>query len=357
MKYLSLQMIALCAVLITGCVSDSMSDTSGTSTTAVSGTTSTSTSTTPEPTTQSSETETGNTTTPTTVTPTTPTEDPEPPAETEPTDPPETNEPIAAQPETLPWLRVPMHYGVLYGQYQIWNEQGGTVNLQVAAPAAAESNSLELASDINLLEQQLITYRGDNGEYYSAQIQSINNKTINLTTPLKQAVSVGGNAWNFYDNGSHPNTISYQAIADFAARQLDLNSLNNGVHVLLGDSWFDDGSFMQRMQFHLPLASFVNKGIGGNTSGDLLVRFDSDVASYTPNFVWVISGTNDYWQDVSAATYKANMSSLISKIKALNAVPIIIDSSVGPLNFGTDTLTQLSHTYVTALDQLYAESE
>ena len=263
---------------------------------------------------------------------------------------------LASQAEVLPWLRVPMHYDVLLGQPHIWNETGGILALGLSRTAPAGSTSLALNSTDSLLPQQLIAYYGADGEYYSAQIQSISNKTIYLSTPLKQTITAGSNVWNFYSNGSHPNNRGYNVIADYAVRLLRKGRLNEGVHVLLGDSWFGEGSIYERLKLHLPSATIVNKGIGGNTSRELLSRFDSDVLPTTPNFVWIMTGTNDYWQSVSAETYKANIATLVAKIKAAGAVPIVLDASVGPLNFGRDNITVLSQSYVTALEQLLASS-
>ena len=267
-----------------------------------------------------------------------------------------TDEAPAEQAEILPWLRIPMHYEVLLGQPQIWGEAGGTLALNLSQPALAETTTINLESTANLLPQQLISYVGDDGEYYRAQIQSIEGTQILLSTPLKQNISAGANLWNFYDDGSHPNDRGYRVIADYAVRFLDKEQLNEGVHVFLGDSWFEDGVIADRLKTHLPAASFINKGIGGNTSTNLLARFDADVRPYNPSFVWIISGTNDYWQGVTAETYKANLATLVSKIKAINAVPVVFDSSVGPLNFGTDAITKLSQSYVTAIEALLAEN-
>ena len=261
----------------------------------------------------------------------------------------------AAQAEILPWLRVPMHYEVLLGQPHIWNEPEAVFGLTLAKSALQDSKILELSSAQNLVAHQLISYLGSNGEYYSNQIQSIEGNTLLLTTPLKQNVSEGANAWNFYHNGSHPNSRGYYALADFAVRMLGKDQLNEGIHVLLGDSWFAEGSISTRLSEILPATTIVNKGIGGQTSANLLARFDEDVLPYNANFVWIIAGVNDYWQDVSTATYKANMDSMISKVIAAGAMPIIIDAPVGPLNGSSDAITLLSHSYVTAIDQLLAE--
>jgi lysophospholipase L1-like esterase len=343
-----LPLIAIIAIFLTACVSES--DSKQTPANSSVAATETSTESTSNPVdTQTTEEEAP----PIVITPATA---PEPDTAPEESTESEVEEAPAAQVEILPWLRVPMHYEVLLGRSQIWGEAEGTVSLNLAGAALAGSSTIELNSTNNLLPLQLISYYGSDGEYYSAQIQSIEDKQVLLTTPLKQNVSAGPNAWNFYDNGSHPNIRGYNVIADFAVRFLGKEELNEGVHVLLGDSWFSDSTIFERLKNHLPAASMINKGIGGNTSTDLLARFDEDVLPHNPSFVWIMSGTNDYWQDVTAETYKANIDTLAGKIKALNAVPIIFDSSVGPLNFGTDAITELSHAYVTAIDELLTEN-
>ena len=261
----------------------------------------------------------------------------------------------AAQVEILPWLRIPMHYEVLLGQPHIWNETGSIFGLTLAKSALKGSTTLELNSTENLIVHQLISYLSSNGEYYSNQIKSIEGNSLILANPLEQNVLEGANAWNFYYNGSHPNSSGYYAVADFAIRLLGKDKLNEGIHVLLGDSWFAEGSISNRLSESLPAATVINKGIGGNTTANILARFDEDVLPYNPNFVWIIAGVNDYWQDVSTATYKANIDSLISKIIAAGGMPIIIDAPVGPLNGSSDAITALSHSYVTAIDQLLAE--
>jgi len=267
---------------------------------------------------------------------------------------------VTATPPTIvnnvTWLRVPIHYSLLLGQPHLWNEAGGAQDLNLREYASAGSSSLKVSSTSGLVRQQLMTYRGRNGQYYSAQIQSISNNILQLTTPLQQDVYAGSNAWNFYDDGSHPNWAGSFAIADFAIQQIGWSRLNQGKHVLFGDSWFSRNSVFDRLKNRLPGASISNKGVGGNTSWDLLSRFDADVRWQNPNYVWILTGTNDYWQDISAANYKSNMRELINKVKAMGAVPIVFDSSVGPLNYGSDGKTRLSRSYVTSVEQLASEN-
>lgn len=254
------------------------------------------------------------------------------------------------------WLRLPMHYRLLLGQPHLWNEVGGTQRLNLRSYASAGSKSMSLNSTAGLVQGQLITYRGRNGQYYTAQIQSISNNNLRLTTNIQNDVFAGANAWNFYRDGSHPNWAGASAIADFAIRRLGRGRLNQGKHVLFGDSWFSQNTVFQRLKQQLPAASFSNKGRGGDTAGGLLSRFDRDVAWQNPKYVWVLTGTNDYWRNVSAVTYKNNMRKLINRIRGIGATPIVFDSSVGPLNSGSQWKTRLSRAYVTSVDQLANEN-
>ncbi|MGB8355355.1 MAG: GDSL-type esterase/lipase family protein [Chthoniobacteraceae bacterium] len=82
-------------------------------------------------------------------------------------------------------------------------------------------------------------------------------------------------------------------------------------------------------QFHL---HFRNSGIGGNKTGDVLARFDYDVAAWKPTIVSVELGMND----VSAPTpegYVAGMQKLAGLIRALPAQPLLFSSS--PVNDGS----------------------
>lgn len=249
-----------------------------------------------------------------------------------------------------------MHYRLLLGQPHLWTEVGGTQVLNLRSYASAGSYSMSLNSTAGLIQGQLITYRSRDDQYFTAQIQSISNNVLRLTAALQQDVFAGANAWNFYRDGSHPNWAGANAIADFSIRRLGWSRLNQGKHVLFGDSWFSQNGIYQRLMQRLPAANFSNKGMGGNTAGNLLSRFDRDVAWQNPKYVWVLTGTNDYWQDVSAVTYKNNMRQLINRIKGIGAIPIIFDSSVGPLNSGSQWKTKLSRAYVTSIDQLANEN-
>ncbi len=255
---------------------------------------------------------------------------------------------------------VKMHNELLNNQSIIWGERGSysdaVQSLNIRAQASKGSSVLKVTSTDELLVNQLLVYQSTNGKYYIAQIRSMpDSRTINLTEPLEEAVTTGAKAWNFYANTSHPNRYGYRAIADFMVQSQNMGANTTGRHVLLGDSWFGQTTDLEnRLNQRLPSATIINMGIGGNTTQDLVDRFDSDVTPNNPDTVWILAGTNDYWQGVPAAQYKNNMRTLINKSKAIGAEVIIIDSSVGAGTGATGVDNhQQSDEYVNALIELY----
>ncbi len=85
----------------------------------------------------------------------------------------------------------------------------------------------------------------------------------------------------------------------------------------------------QALNMHL-----VNAGIGGNTTAHGLDRFERDVASTDPDFVTICFGTNDFYRkngsepQVTPEDYRANLTSMVEKVRTLGAVPILITSPI-----------------------------
>ncbi|MHA3770479.1 GDSL-type esterase/lipase family protein [Verrucomicrobiota bacterium sgz303538] len=76
---------------------------------------------------------------------------------------------------------------------------------------------------------------------------------------------------------------------------------------------------------------FRNSGIGGNRTGNVLQRFDYDVAAWKPTIVSVELGMNDVNGPQEA--YIKGMKEIIAKIRAIPAQPVLISSS--PVNDGS----------------------
>ena len=78
---------------------------------------------------------------------------------------------------------------------------------------------------------------------------------------------------------------------------------------------------------------FRNSGIGGNTTGSVLARFDYDVAAWKPTIVSIELGMNDVGAGDDPARYIKGMRDLLKKIRDAGATPVLISSS--PVNDGS----------------------
>lgn len=258
------------------------------------------------------------------------------------------------------FIRVQTHYGVLSGQPYIAEETGGLLPLTLTEAAPSGSLSLRLDSTVSLVPGQLLTYHSQNFDYYATKISEINGNTVILdeNTPIVSGIASGQNLWNFYDNATHPNTIGFNALADYSYRTISTTIEEGATHVLLGDSWFDVPGFAERLTFRLLGSTVINQGNGGDTLCDLLDRFDADVPSSSPKYVWINSSINDYYDDVTQEVFKVRLQDLISKVQAIGATAIVLDSAPlnnGSTSDGTSFLT-LSQRYSTQLWDLYQEA-
>lgn len=79
---------------------------------------------------------------------------------------------------------------------------------------------------------------------------------------------------------------------------------------------------------------FINAGISGDTSTDLLNRFDKDVLSQNPNYVFILIGANDIWrqfdrpcypeQAVDLPTHLSNLEDMLKKVISIGATPVLM---------------------------------
>lgn len=101
----------------------------------------------------------------------------------------------------------------------------------------------------------------------------------------------------------------------------------------VGEGLFDDvGRGYVRVIENLLVARYperniriTNAGVSGNTSRDLLGRFDRDVVALKPDWVSICIGINDVWRQfdcpairdaqVQPEEYAANMETMIGKVK------------------------------------------
>lgn len=265
-----------------------------------------------------------------------------------------------------PFVRVELHYGLLSDAPYAIGELGSFDSLTVTEDAAQNATVLKLNSTAGLVSGQLITYEGITGNFHVAEVGDVLADHVTITSGggLETEIKMGSNISNFYDNPTHPNINGYKAIADFGFRSAYSIITSNKTHALLGDSWFDvtepSGAFTfaLRLSERLPGSTIVNASIGGSTLCDLIERFDTDIAPANPQYVWINSSINDYFNDVPTPIFKTRMQFLISKVQAIGAEAIVFDSApaVGTSFAGND-LTELSYGYAGAVLELLEETQ
>ena len=93
---------------------------------------------------------------------------------------------------------------------------------------------------------------------------------------------------------------------------------SNTQRYLPGTHWFDYVEMGFKNRFGGGCGHFINSGISGNTTQDLLNRFDIQLAYCKPDLVIMTIGGNDCnpEKNINAATFKKNLAELCSKINS-----------------------------------------
>lgn len=81
-----------------------------------------------------------------------------------------------------------------------------------------------------------------------------------------------------------------------------------------------------------PSFSVINKGIGGNTTAQMLARVSRDVINITPRYCIVMGGINDVWiGSPSLSGIESNLSAIYETIR--NAGITLVTATVTPPNY------------------------
>lgn len=94
--------------------------------------------------------------------------------------------------------------------------------------------------------------------------------------------------------------------------------------VFFGDSITD----LWRLEAFFPRKPYVNRGIGGQTTAQMLVRFRQDVLDLRPRAVVILAGTNDLAGNTGPASneeIQANILSMVDLCRA-NGVAVVLSS-------------------------------
>lgn len=69
---------------------------------------------------------------------------------------------------------------------------------------------------------------------------------------------------------------------------------------------------------------FINKGIPGNTTVEMRVRFKEDVAPFKPDKVIIMGGTNDIFLNIDIKFIMLNINSIADVCRSIGAEPVVM---------------------------------
>ncbi|WP_051688059.1 SGNH/GDSL hydrolase family protein [Desulfofalx alkaliphila] len=69
--------------------------------------------------------------------------------------------------------------------------------------------------------------------------------------------------------------------------------------------------------------NFINAGINGHTTGDMLARFDSHVLDRQPQAVTILGGTNDAWQGIPLVRTQENLTQMVARARKNRLLPVL----------------------------------
>lgn len=112
----------------------------------------------------------------------------------------------------------------------------------------------------------------------------------------------------------------YQLLARQEHIRIEAFGASNTQRYMPGMHWFDYVELGFKNTFGGDCGQFINAGCSGNTTFDLLNRFDADVANYRPHLVILTIGGNDCnpANRISPTEFRENLKTIQHKISKLD---------------------------------------
>jgi fatty-acyl-CoA synthase len=87
----------------------------------------------------------------------------------------------------------------------------------------------------------------------------------------------------------------------------------------------ENGRFSDVLQDRFPAHRFVNRGNGGESFVEALLRFETDVLAERPDIVLVELGANDWWRNERPCqAWAADLEQILRRVRAIGARPVVL---------------------------------
>jgi lysophospholipase L1-like esterase len=108
-------------------------------------------------------------------------------------------------------------------------------------------------------------------------------------------------------------------------------------------SIFIGSSIIERLDFEKYFAEqpYINRGVGDNTTVDMLHRFDEDVIALRPVRVVIYVGTNDIKYNIPIKQTKSNIKIMLKRAVGLGIEPVLLLPL--PVNYNKNMSLNFSH--------------
>lgn len=67
----------------------------------------------------------------------------------------------------------------------------------------------------------------------------------------------------------------------------------------------------------------INRGVNGDTTSDMLFRFQTDVLNHNPSITVIMGGTNDAWLGAGLDIVKANLTAMAERSRKQHVLPVM----------------------------------
>lgn len=169
-------------------------------------------------------------------------------------------------------------------------------------------------------------------------IPALLNAQKTAATPKRQALpaTIVAPAWqkgDYWARFDHRLLVDFGDLAHFRAADLKLGPPAPGQDrvVFMGDSITEAWN----LQKSFPGKAYVNRGISGQTSSQILVRFRQDVIDLQPKVVVILAGTNDLAENTGAVTLSQVEGNLMSlaQLAAANGIGVVLCSVLPTVHY------------------------
>ncbi len=119
---------------------------------------------------------------------------------------------------------------------------------------------------------------------------------------------------------------------------------SNTEHFLPGMHWFDCLELAIKRKYGR-VHTCINTGVGGDTAGKLLARFQDDAAMYRPHLAFVTVGGNDSFENnnVSLAAFRENLVEIQRRFADLGTL-VVFQTYYGP--YGDAAVLERFYSYM-----------